>query len=97
MFSQRTDFYPHRRNNDGSFDSICLNCFVTLANARTEPELWNTTTGTFVRPGLSRSELSPEGCWKERPSQREFSELRHQQKGCGQTFLARRGFIRWAV
>jgi hypothetical protein len=39
MFSQRTTFYPHRRNNDGSFDSICLNCFVTHANAETESEL----------------------------------------------------------
>ena len=39
MFSRLAVFYPHRRNSDGSFDSICLNCFVTLANARTEPEL----------------------------------------------------------
>ena len=32
-------FYPHRRNRDGSFDSICLNCFATVATAYTEPEL----------------------------------------------------------
>ena len=32
-------FYPHRRNRDGSFDSICLNCFVTVATATTEAEL----------------------------------------------------------
>jgi hypothetical protein len=39
MFSQLADFYPHRRNSDGSFDSICLNCFATLANATTESDL----------------------------------------------------------
>jgi len=25
-------FFPHRRNRDGSFDSICLKCLVTIAN-----------------------------------------------------------------
>ena len=39
MLSKLAAFYPHRRNRDGSFDSICLNCFATLATARTEPEL----------------------------------------------------------
>jgi hypothetical protein len=40
MLSRLVAFYPHRRNRDGSFDSICLNCFATLATARTEPELF---------------------------------------------------------
>ena len=31
--------YPHRRNKDGSYDSICLNCFTTVARAETEGEL----------------------------------------------------------
>jgi hypothetical protein len=31
-------FFPHRRNRDGSFDSICLKCLLT-ANARTEADL----------------------------------------------------------
>ena len=39
MLNRLAVFYPHRRNRDGSFDSICLNCFATLATARTEPEL----------------------------------------------------------
>jgi len=39
MLNRLVAFYPHRRNRDGSFDSICLNCFATLATARTEPEL----------------------------------------------------------
>ena len=31
--------FPHRLNRDGSFDSICLRCFATVANAATETEL----------------------------------------------------------
>jgi hypothetical protein len=31
-------FFPHRRNRDGSFDSICLKCLVTTANERTDQE-----------------------------------------------------------
>jgi hypothetical protein len=31
--------YPHRRNRDGSFDSICPTCFMTVATAKTETEL----------------------------------------------------------
>jgi hypothetical protein len=32
-------FYPHRHNKDGSYDSICLNCFVTVASRKSEAEL----------------------------------------------------------
>jgi hypothetical protein len=32
-------FYPHRRNKDGTFDSICLKCFLTVAHTETEAEL----------------------------------------------------------
>ena len=32
-------FFPHRRNRDGSFDSICLKCLLTIANARNEADL----------------------------------------------------------
>ena len=31
--------FPHRRNGDSSFDSICLKCLLTIATARTEVEL----------------------------------------------------------
>jgi hypothetical protein len=37
-FQSASDF-PHRRNKDGSFDSICLNCFATVASHMTEEEL----------------------------------------------------------
>jgi hypothetical protein len=32
-------FFPHRRNRDGSFDSICLKCLLTIASSRTEADL----------------------------------------------------------
>ena len=31
--------FPHRLNRDGSFDSICLKCFATVANTASEIEL----------------------------------------------------------
>ncbi len=31
--------FPHRLNWDGSYDSICLKCFATVATTRTESEL----------------------------------------------------------
>lgn len=35
----RIPFYPHRQNTNGSFDSICLKCFATVANANDVTEL----------------------------------------------------------
>jgi hypothetical protein len=31
--------FPHRRNRDGTFDSICGQCFQTVATKATEAEL----------------------------------------------------------
>ncbi len=31
--------YPHRRNSDGTWDSICTNCFQTVAHCETESKL----------------------------------------------------------
>ena len=31
--------YAHRLNSDGTFDSICLHCFLTVTTANTETEL----------------------------------------------------------
>ncbi len=31
--------YPHRRNGDGSFDSICTACFATIGRAKDESRL----------------------------------------------------------
>jgi hypothetical protein len=34
--------YPHRRNRDGSFDSICTTCFATIGHVESESELTDT-------------------------------------------------------
>jgi hypothetical protein len=39
MAAEPNTFYPHRRNRDGTFDSICPQCFRTIANTETEAEL----------------------------------------------------------
>jgi hypothetical protein len=31
--------YSHRHNTNGSYDSICLVCFATVATTQTKPEL----------------------------------------------------------
>jgi hypothetical protein len=31
--------YPHRHNADGSYDSVCMTCFITVASTKTEDEL----------------------------------------------------------
>jgi hypothetical protein len=31
--------FPHRRNRDGSFDSICLKCLLTISTTRNEADL----------------------------------------------------------
>jgi hypothetical protein len=35
----RTPIFPHRRNQNGSFESICPGCFLTVARAETEADL----------------------------------------------------------
>jgi hypothetical protein len=39
MAKARYIAYPHRRNSDGSVDSICITCFATIAHARDEAAL----------------------------------------------------------
>jgi hypothetical protein len=39
MLLKLPPFFPHRRNRDGSFDSICLKCLLTVANEKNEADL----------------------------------------------------------
>jgi hypothetical protein len=39
MAFQTASDFPHRRNKDGSFDSICLKCFATVASRMTQDQL----------------------------------------------------------
>ena len=36
---QRDPFFPHRRNPDGTYNSICLNCLEMVALNKTEDDL----------------------------------------------------------
>ncbi|HEY4380141.1 MAG TPA: hypothetical protein VGN01_07325 [Acidobacteriaceae bacterium] len=39
MTSIVPSLFPHRVNRDGSFDSICKRCFLTIASCASETEL----------------------------------------------------------
>jgi hypothetical protein len=39
MIAKPSIFYPHRRNQDGSYTPICLKCLAQVARADTEGEL----------------------------------------------------------
>jgi hypothetical protein len=39
MLSQMKSNFPHRINRDGSYDSICSVCLITIACVRDEEEL----------------------------------------------------------
>jgi hypothetical protein len=39
MRATQIPFFPHRLNRDGSYDSICLTCFATVANAKEAADL----------------------------------------------------------
>jgi hypothetical protein len=39
MRQQRSPFFPHRRNPDGTYNSICLICLQMVAKDKTEEEL----------------------------------------------------------
>jgi hypothetical protein len=31
--------YPHRKNRNGSYDSICMQCFATISSKKNETDL----------------------------------------------------------
>jgi hypothetical protein len=39
MAAEQNMRFSHRHNRDGSYDSICVRCFRTVTNHRTEAEL----------------------------------------------------------
>jgi hypothetical protein len=39
MLSQAKEKFPHRRNSDGTLDSICAACLLKLAMAQSEEQL----------------------------------------------------------
>lgn len=39
MYLSDASKFAHRKNRDGSFDSICLKCFITIDNGNEEEDL----------------------------------------------------------
>jgi hypothetical protein len=39
MHAATGNLFPHRSNNDGSYDSICATCLLTIATVYAESEL----------------------------------------------------------
>ena len=39
MISSVSDKFSHRHNEDGTFDSVCRDCFMTIATANVECDL----------------------------------------------------------
>jgi hypothetical protein len=56
--SMRTKF-AHRENRDGTFDSICRECFVTITTSQSEEDLCGFERGHFCDPwDLERFKLT---------------------------------------
>jgi hypothetical protein len=67
----RQALYPHRKNRDGSYDSICPACFTTIARSKIEVEL-----GAFERGHICDSSfLAERGHFAEAESVRHAAPL----------------------
>jgi hypothetical protein len=44
--------FAHRRNDDGSFDSICPRCIQTIAHCACEPDLQNAEDSHVCNPSI---------------------------------------------
>jgi ribosomal protein L40E len=52
--------FPHRRNRDGTYDSICRRCAATVATAATEAdllahEITHKCPGSWLREAVTRT------------------------------------------
>jgi hypothetical protein len=52
--------FSRRRNGDGTFDSMCTQCFATVARSKREADLEEVEDAHFCRPGRLR-EFQPGG------------------------------------
>jgi hypothetical protein len=66
MGSPLTCRFPHRHNQDGSHDSICISCYATAASAQTESDLAQLESDHVCDPlfrqyvSQSRPEIGPQ-------------------------------------
>jgi hypothetical protein len=50
MTNRLGNYFHHRHNGDGTLDSICCGCYVTVASVREEPELAQFEDGHVCQP-----------------------------------------------
>jgi hypothetical protein len=58
MLSLSKASFPHRHNSDGSHDSICTECFATIAKAQSEGDLAEHESAHVCQP-VDRSKAGP--------------------------------------
>jgi hypothetical protein len=69
--------YPHRRNNDGSYDSICLTCFATVAFGKSEAELMKLDKQHVCEfSTLSQRAYDRNASWRKKPNPTPTSRMR---------------------
>jgi hypothetical protein len=72
MMADSPTLFPHRRNGDGSYDSICPTCFATVARSKAEGGLAENET---AHTRLSVNDCSPILCLAKIPSAFDFSRF----------------------
>jgi hypothetical protein len=83
MFSQAK--FPHRHNSDGTYDSICTACFVTVASVRDEELLCAQELAHVCDPvNLYRIEsLKSVSLWTTATPQDDAGRVRGSLGNCG--------------
>ncbi len=83
MFSQRTTFYPHRRNNDfGSFSTPSASpASPPMRTQGPNRSFWNTTRPTSANPPLFRSEPCIAECLRQKEDRAQPETLSSLLKG----------------
>ena len=56
--------YAHRRNEEGSYDSICRTCFTTVVRSKSEAELAEHEKSHLFDPSLA----AERGCYRREES-----------------------------
>ena len=58
MNSGESDEFVHRQNQDGTFDSICLSCYLTVSSAPNESALVDDEAKHSCTTGIAHTTVS---------------------------------------
>lgn len=71
--------FAHRRNANGTFDSICCQCFATVSRQSNPSTMCNWRTSTFARLDLHRFETRL-AAWPEAPKPQQKKAAKPMRK-----------------